>query len=99
MLPGKEGGERSHSRDSEPDWSRDTIPSLSSSYPLAPCRSGEACPCHSAGLPVDVLGIGGIGHRPVGDVQGLTAGGGAWLPTAGAALALAHVEVLQDAGR
>lgn len=48
--------------------------------------------------PVDVLGVGGVGHGPVRDVQGLAAGRGAWLPTASAALALTHIEVLQDAG-
>lgn len=45
------------------------------------------------GSPVDVLRVRGIGHCPVGDMQRLTAGGGARLPAAGAALAFAHVEV------
>lgn len=31
-------------------------------------------------------------------MQRLTAGGGPWFPTAGTALAFAHVEVLEDAG-
>lgn len=46
--------------------------------------------------PIDVLGVWGVGHGPVGNVQGLAAGRGAWLPAAGAALAFTHVEILQD---
>lgn len=62
---------------------------------LAPRNHAGAIPLRS---PVDVLGVGGVGHGPVGDVQGLAAGRGAGLPAARAALALTHVEVLQDAG-
>lgn len=89
VLPGK-AGERVVL--GTPRTSRSSCPPLEPPGPAKPAPAAALC------SPVDVLGVGGVRHGPVGDVQGLAAGRGARLPTAGAALALTHIEVLQDAG-
>lgn len=97
VLPGEARG--GHSRDRMP-----VVPGDAQDLPLlppthwSPPRLHEACPATPLCSPVDILGVRSIGHSPVGDMQGLAAGRGAGLPTAGAALTLTHVEILQDAG-
>lgn len=97
VLPGRvEASLWGRTPDPTPETPRTSVSSRAPLWALlAPRNHPGTIPLCS---PVDVLGVGGVGHGPVGDVQGLAAGRGAGLPAARAALALTHVEVLQDAG-
>lgn len=57
---------------------------------------GRVCWAPQSYPPVDVLWVRGIADGPVGDVEGLTAGGGTGLPTACTALALTSIEIFED---
>jgi len=62
---------------------------------LGKCQANAAVQTR---LPVNILGVGGVVHRPAVGVQRGAVGGRPGLLATLAALALAGVEVLQDSG-